>query len=463
MRVLLIYPKPDLAPFYMQAPMGILYLAGAMKERHQVRLYDANIDETPLESVISDFDPHVVGVSFATGCERTSFGIARQYGGNGRIMIAGGAHPTHRPQECIEGGFDIAARGEVDDTIAAILDNIDLKQFRKTKKSDLPPGYFFKDTRGNYVDTGIAVCKDVDRFPPARHLIPAEYQPHYSHGALIASRGCCYSCIYCSAGLNGYRKRDPQKVVDEVEYIVKKEKHQKVTFLDDLFTHDPEWVKTICQEIIGRKIKCVWSADSRCDIPAKNFYIFDWMSRAGCQYLMLGVESAHQESLKIVKKGLRLEKVMPVMRKVREVGIGVRCNLMVGLPGAAYQDHLKSIDLMEKILPDQVIVSLCTPYPGSELDKNPERYGIRIKDKDWGLKFQRDFVSVDSKGLGELIEFRDITSEEIYRFVQTIRQRLKPYGYKSVSENKNKGIKIIKTFLDRSKLLPIQTGQQKET
>ncbi len=456
MNVLLVYPEPDVAPFYLQPAMGVFYLAAALEERHSVRIYDANVDEQRLDSVVAEFAPDVIGVSFTTGCVNTSFRIAEQFGKDGRIMIAGGFHPTYKPKECIDAGFDIVARGEVEDTLPDVLDHLNAEHPFVNQDFTLPPGYFFKNGDEHYVDTGIARCMDVDRFTPARHLVPEEYHNSYTHGLLVGSRGCHYSCVFCGAGHTGYRQRAPKKVVDEFEYIVRTEGHEEIHFADDIFTHDPKWVKEICQEIIARKIECGWSVNSRSDIPAENWDIFDWMKRAGCKFVLLGIESGHQKSLKIAKKALSVKKIQPVTQRIREAGLKIRSNLMVGLPGATYDDHLESIDLMEAILPNQITLSLCTPYPGTELYDNPELYGIRFKSSDWTALFQRDYIDVGVEKFAGLIEYRDISAEEIFQFAKTLQERLEPYGYTAVNGTQKLGSKMIKTYLDKPKLLPIR-------
>lgn len=453
MRVLFVYPEPDVAPFYLQSPIGCLYLAAALEDKYDIRIYDQNVDDDRLEDVIKEFVPDIIGVSFTSGCRMVSLDIAKKYGGKNTIMFAGGIHPTYCPEECIEAGFDFVAKGEVEDSIAEVFDAMgSTRPFLKDDQT-LPQGYFYKSANGDYVDTGTARSLDINRWVPARHLLPAKYHRRYSHGVMMGSRGCAFKCTFCASANTGFRERDPKLIVDELEYIVNVEGHSAVHFADDIFTFKPRWVIEICKEIVARGVKCRWSVNSRSDIPEKHWVMFDWMYKAGCEMVGFGVEAADQKTLKLSGKGIKQSKTMPVLQRAREAGIPIKANLMAGLPGASFADHLLSVDLMEELLPNQIVLSLTTPYPGTVMGNFPERFGIKLKTKDWSTLLQD--VYVDSDRFHEVIEYENITTEEIFEFVDVLLKRLAPYGYIRVSDDKEhaeRPERVIKTFLDKPML-----------
>lgn len=59
---------------------------------------------------------------------------------------------------------------------------------------------------------------------------------------------------------------------------------------------------------------------------------------------------------------------------------------MADLPGASYEDHLLSVDLMEELLPNQIMLSLATPYPGTVM-------GNFLKDLEYGSRQKTDQLS----------------------------------------------------------------------
>src|SRR5262249_39183555 len=158
----------------------------------------------------------------------TSLNLAKKYGGNCRILFAGGIHPTYCPEECIEAGFDFVARGEVEDSISEVLRHIGPPRPFLKNGWKPPLGYFYKSGNGAYVDTGLARVAVLTGGVRARVRLPQKSHRRYSHGVLMGSRGCVFACTFCASARTGFRERDPRSIVDELEYIVNVEGHNAV-------------------------------------------------------------------------------------------------------------------------------------------------------------------------------------------------------------------------------------------
>ena len=295
MKILLVWPQATTAVYYLQAPLECVYLASPLAKEHKIQIYDQNVDEDSLKLVADNFSPDIICVLFNHVRYVTeSYNIAKEFRESNYVLIAAGKYPTANPQQCIESGYDVVFRGNVERSICKFLSHHFSPKFPFIKaEADLPSGYYFKNENGDYTDTGEAYSADT-HYVLDRSLIPQKYHKRYTHGFLKGSRGCLYKCAFCTAAESKFKLRDPNIVIDELEYIVKREGNKAIHFGDDIFTHNAEWVIEICRKIIERKIICYFSVNSRADIPEKNWHIFEWMYKAGCRIVAFGIESANQ-------------------------------------------------------------------------------------------------------------------------------------------------------------------------
>lgn len=87
------------------------------------------------------------------------------------------------------------------------------------------------------------------------------------------------------------------------------------------------------------------------------------------------------------------------------------------------------------------------------MGNHPEKFGIRLKTDDWTTLLQDVYVDVEK--FDEVIEFENITTAEIIKYVDTLLKRLAPYGYIRVRDDKEhaeRPERVIKTFLDKPML-----------
>jgi radical SAM superfamily enzyme YgiQ (UPF0313 family) len=83
---------------------------------------------------------------------------------------------------------------------------------------------------------------------------------------MYTSKGCSYSCIYCTMANSKWKPRSAKSVMGELRYLKKNYDINTVMFFDETFTMDKKRVEEITQAIIDEKLNIKWYCNSRVDI-----------------------------------------------------------------------------------------------------------------------------------------------------------------------------------------------------
>jgi radical SAM superfamily enzyme YgiQ (UPF0313 family) len=230
---------------------------------------------------------------------------------------------------------------------------------------------------------------DLDQIPmPARHLLPlGRYKALGAPCTVITSRGCPYRCIFCS----GHRMfgpkvrfRDPGLVVDEIEHIHNDLGFPQVNIVDDTFTLNHRHAGQVCEEMLRRNLQVEWSAFARVDTMSKD--LADLMKRAGCTWVLFGVESSDEGILKTIKKGITPDKVRSGVKIATDAGIKVFNSFIFGLPGESPDTARRSIafgDELDLKYGAKYGFHILSPLPGTELYEKAKDYRLRILSRNW--------------------------------------------------------------------------------
>ena len=255
------------------------------------------------------------------------------------------------------------------------------------------------------VETPRDLCENLDFLPYPKHelFIDKGYSFHYpinvngkiKFGVILTSRGCPYSCIFCSPVKRvsfgkEHRIRSAQNVIAEMELLQSKGVNV-IYFIDDIFTYNHNRVKLICNEIKAKKINVIWAAQIRADFS--DFELLAKMKEAGCGCVNIGIESANDATLKMLQKKITLKDVKRTIKFCRELEINVVGDFIIGIPGQTKEDILESLKFAKRLRLDLVEALLFTPYPGS---KAFEIYG---KPEDIDIYSDYDFSIVPDCGL----------------------------------------------------------------
>jgi anaerobic magnesium-protoporphyrin IX monomethyl ester cyclase len=391
MRVLLLSTPHPLEESPLP-PLSLSYLAAVLiREGIEVKIADFLVTRYRPERLrrqLEEYRPHIVGAT----CVTLNYPIARRMlrvcktFDPGIITVIGGPHATFAHQEALlrSPWIDAAVIGEGERTLAELVRTVE-----QGRDLGLVPGIAFARDGRVVESPARASIENLDELPmAARELLPmGRYRALGTPCTVITSRGCPFGCIFCS-GRRMFgpkvRFRTPGLVVDEIEKIQHDFGPGKINIVDDTFTLNHGHARSVCEEMLRRNLDVTWSIFARVDRVDEE--LSRLMKRAGCEWMLFGVESADEAILKTIKKGITTEAVERAVRIASEAGINVFNSFILGLPGESRDTALKSMSFADDLLHRygaKYGFHMLSPLPGTELYEKAEDYGIRVLSHNW--------------------------------------------------------------------------------
>ena len=443
--------------------LGLGYLATSLKQAgHKVKILD-NLRE---KIIYDPKDWDLVGVTamstyFPELCKEVkkakSFGLK---------TIIGGAHIICDPgQSLIDSGADYAAAGEGERTITQLASGLHPSKVEglyywedgKPKKSTPDLSQMFKEKKmyttkiGNQSRDFINNADDFGE-PAWEIMDPRTYPQTMPHGTvykespfapIITTRGCPYSCTYCSAPITAGKKmryRDPIKVVDEIENLINNYGVKEIQIEDDNFTLRRSHAVGVCEEIIKRKIKVHWSLPNGVRIDKLDPELLALMKKSGCYYMALGIENANQRILDMIKKRLDKNMVRKVVKWVKESGIDAVGFFMIGLPTETKEEIMNTINFSCSLDLERASFHKAVPLPGTEMYDLWLKNYSKDKKIDWKTfrvdQFNANWAAVTPKELERLQRLAFFkfyfTKWRFFKFIFTLKRNQIYAFYKRV-------------------------------
>ncbi len=183
------------------------------------------------------------------------------------------------------------------------------------------------------------------------------------------SRGCSFDCNFCSVQSvwgKAYRFMSAERVVSDIEYMIKYYGLKGAYFREDHFTLSKSRVVDFCELLLKKNIQVEWICETRVDNLCDQEYL-KLMSRAGCKAFYIGVESGSPRMLEFFRKGETVEQFVDAFRLAKEAGIKTYASFIVGAPTETREDRKATSNLITKIRPDYHCMNIYAGVPGSEL------------------------------------------------------------------------------------------------
>jgi radical SAM superfamily enzyme YgiQ (UPF0313 family) len=372
-------------------PLGTLSVAAAMQQaRHEVEfLNGAFLTRSEIIQAIQSAVPQFVGIyATAFGWPKARQAAAEIKKIVPEVFIAvGGPYPIAVREECLNDcpWIDAVVTGEGEVTVVELLERLSAKE-----SLNGIDGLAFRQGGQVLVNDLRSLTTELDELPfPARELLgeadhyippPATYR-RKPVAVVMTSRGCNRKCIYCfqidKNRQSGIRYRSIGSVIEEIELCLS-QGYREIKFIDETLAGDYDRAMRLAREIKDRGLDFTWFASARVDQVDRP--LLQAFRDAGCWAILLGAESGVQKNLNTIRKGISLEQTRKAVRAAKDVGLKVFTPFLFGIPGETFTEGLKTIEFACELNPDVANFHSLTPFPGTELYDNIDKYGTVSSD-----------------------------------------------------------------------------------
>jgi anaerobic magnesium-protoporphyrin IX monomethyl ester cyclase len=365
------------------APLGTIYAAALMRqEGYNVALFDTMFASSP-DEVIPAIEAHrpsffVIyddGFNYLTkmcltNMREAAFKMCKLAKARGCTVIVSSSDSTDRYAEYLAEGADFVILGEAEHTLLELINN--LKNGGADYNSIMGLAYMGEE---KIIKTHARpVLKDLDSLPlPAWDLIDvATYRQAWLKHAgyfsinMSTTRGCPFKCNWCAKPIYGnrYNSRTPQHVVNEIKLLKQNYDIDHIWFCDDIFGLKPGWVLEFARLLQQEKINIRFKIQSRADLLAEEELV-KALAQSGCENVWIGAESGSQKVLDAMDKGISIQQIRTATGLMKKHNIKPSFFIQFGYPGETKDDIRLTIDMINKLLPFEIGISVSYPLPGT--------------------------------------------------------------------------------------------------
>ncbi|MBW2028226.1 MAG: cobalamin-dependent protein [Deltaproteobacteria bacterium] len=421
-QILFINPRPftwytsAFKSFLTCPPLGILYLAAYLRRSgFGVDVIDLVADRRSKEEVADFLDIHrppIVGITCTTEGVNAALRMCQFVKEHSpqSFTILGGAHPTFDYKAMLANAHvDFVIRYEGDIAMERFAGEVLAGEKPDFERIN---GLCWKNKAEIVVNEGQPFIQDLNQLPyPARDLI--DLSVYSWPGAILASRGCPFKCVFCSAGaLSGgqYRYRSAENVFAEIEHMVRDLGVRDFLFVDDTFTANRKRATKICEMIIDSPLDITFSCESRVNVVDPDFLAL--LKEAGCRLIQYGIESGSDEILKRIRKGITIRQVTDAVKWTHEQGIHIKGSFIIGHLWDTKETISRTFDFMRELQEEygvEAYPALNIPFPGTEQYEKREELGLKILTDNWD-EYNLGNAIIDTPNLSH-IELRNFYFE----------------------------------------------------
>jgi len=383
-------------------PLSLLAIAAPLVERnYKVIIIDQAADPHWKQTLLDALDSNLlcIGITCKTGSQITHAARLSDLikSKSKAPLVWGGNHATALPAQTLAyPAIDYVVQGEGEFSFLELISALEAGRIIEGI-----PGVWYKVDNIPRANPRRPFC-DLDKLPPIPYHIIFSKNDTFPRGPgkrinIETSRGCPYKCTFCYNqyhNLSQWRAMSADSALDRIAEATDVFHSNSIFIVDDNFFLDLQRSKEIAEGMIRMKWNLDWHAqgiDIRSADKMDDTFL-KLLRRSGCGVLKFGVESGSERILKLINKGISVEQVIRVNRKLSRYDFIPYYSFMCGFPDETMEELRQTIELLLALRKDNpsantTMLYIYSPYPGTDLYDQLEAKGVTFPKRlvDWAV------------------------------------------------------------------------------
>jgi radical SAM superfamily enzyme YgiQ (UPF0313 family) len=343
--------------------LGLLTLAALTPKEHGIHYIEIP-DINELGELPTEFD--LVAISSYSAQMSEGYELAQRYRDLGVPVVLGGPHVSALPDEASQ-YCDAVVVGEGEPCWQDVVADCQAGSLKNV--------YNGRECNYDLKDAPI----------PRFDLLDIS---KYNRLTVQTSRGCPHLCEFCASSVlltHKYKQKPAEKVLSEIETILKLWSHPFLEFADDNSFVNKNYWKELLPKLKDKHLK--WFAETDLSV-SQDEELLDVMRDSGCAQLLIGLESPvdtvlHGVELRTDWKYKKFDQYKEAIKTIQSHGITVNGCFVLGLDGHTTDIFDEVFAFVKETELYEVQITVLTPFPGTPLYTRLEKEGRLLEPGQW--------------------------------------------------------------------------------
>lgn len=389
--------------------MGICYIASVLRENGcEVLLIGKNERSIDYDRILA-FNPDIIGITAYSTAKDSVAKIASRLKRQlpHAYICTGGYLPSLHNEEVLQTtpSIDFIIRGEGEFTLLDLIFCL-----KKGKSLAEVKGLTYRENGKIISNPDRDLIKDLNTLPfPARDML---IDNKIKVATISTSRGCRARCGFCATDKiwKKWRGLTPEKIVDEMEYIVNNLTVDFFHIIDGSFEDpDPqcERLTNIAKEILHRNLFISYVAEFRADFHRKaTLELMALLKKSGLIGAHVGIEAGNPFDLKLYGKIAKLEDNIKVIQLFQNWEIILDIGFININPYSTLENLETNISFLEKYNMAgciDFIFNIYRAYKGTRLYNKIKADGLICDSEEYNSFYRYNFVNEPVNNLANFL------------------------------------------------------------